>query len=172
MTPFALSLDVCDPLQRTTCQSCLYPFVPAAQKLLDSLTESDIRAAQWMDYVWNMEYLKSASRLHAFIPRASPMPLGMGLPRTSWVKLNRLRIGVGRFHSSMYKWGAAPSPNCECGAFEQTADHIISTCPLHHDVHYITCPLHACPTSPKGIQGLLVLDDDTRRWLKINAVNI
>ena len=27
------------------------PFVPAAQKLLDSLTESDIRAAQWMDYV-------------------------------------------------------------------------------------------------------------------------
>ena len=78
--------------------------------------------------------------------------------RTSWVKLNRLRTGVGRFHSSMYKWGAAPSPNCECGASEQTADHIISTCPLHR--------------APKGIQGLLVLDDDTRRWLKINAVNI
>ena len=134
------------------------PFVPAAQKLLDSLTESDIRAAQWMDYVCNMEYLKSASRLHAFIPRASPKPLGMGLPRTSWVKLNRLRTGVGRFHSSMYKWGAAPSPNCECGTSEQTADHIISTCPLHR--------------APKGIQGLMVLDDDTRRWLKINAVNI
>ena len=65
-----------------------------------------------MDYVWNMEYLKSASRLHAFIPRASPKLLGMGLPRTSLVKLNRLRTGVGRFHSSMYKWGAAPSPNC------------------------------------------------------------
>ena len=134
------------------------PFVPAAQKLLDSLTESDIRAAQWIDYVWNMKYLKSASRLHAFIPRASSKPLGMGLPRTSWVKLNRLRTGVGRLHSSMYKWAVAPSPNCECGASEQTADHIISTCPLHR--------------APKGIQGLLVLDDDTRRWLKINAVNI
>ena len=134
------------------------PFVPAAQKLLDSLTESDIRAAQWMDYVWNLKYLKSASRLHGFIPRASPKPLGMGLPRTSWVKLNRLRTGVGRFHSSMYKWGVAPSPNCECGASEQTADHIISTSPLHR--------------APKGIQGLLVLDDDTRRWLKINDVNI
>ena len=60
-----------------------------------------------------MECLKSALRLHAFIPRASPKPLGMGLPRTSWVKLNRLRTGVGRFHLSMYKWGAAPSPNCE-----------------------------------------------------------
>ena len=57
------------------------------------------------------------------------MPLGMGLPRTSWVKLNRLRTGVGRFHSSMYKWGVAPSPNCECGSSEQTADHIVSTCP-------------------------------------------
>ena len=132
------------------------PFVPAAQKLLDSLTKSDIRAAQWMDYVWNMEYLKSASRLHAFIPRASSKPLGMGLPRTSWVKLNRLRTGVGRFHSSMYKWGVTPSPNCECGASEQTADHIISTCPLHR--------------APKGRQGLLILDDDNRRWLKINAV--
>ena len=84
-----------------------------------------------MDYAWNMEYLKSASRLHAFIPRASSKPLGMGLPRTSWVKLNRLRTGVGRFHSSMYKWGVAPSPNCECGASEQTADHIISACSLH-----------------------------------------
>ena len=177
MTPCALSLDVCDPLQRTTCQSSqassqlsfaveerhspwltappltliifymsnwsgnkmrtregsnqdarLYPL---HRNYWDSLTESNIRAAQWMDFVWNMEYLKSASRLHAFIPRASPKPLGMGLPRTSWVKLNRLRTGVGRFHSSMYKWGAAPSPNCECGASEQTADHIISTCPLH-----------------------------------------
>ena len=78
------------------------PFVPAAQKLLDSLTESDIRATQWMDYVWNIEFLKSASRLHAFIPRAISKSLGMGLPRTSWVKLNRLRTGVGRFHSSMY----------------------------------------------------------------------
>ena len=77
------------------------PFVSAAQKLLDSLTESDIRAAQWMDYVWNMEYLKSASRLHAFIPRVSPKPLGMGLPRISWIKVNRLRTGLGRFHSSM-----------------------------------------------------------------------
>ena len=113
------------------------PFVPAAQKLLDSLTESDIRPAQWMDYVWNMEYLKSASRLHAFIPKASPKPLGMGLPRTSWVKLNRLPTGVGRFHSSTYKWGAAPSPICECGASEQTADHIISTYIVHQKEYKI-----------------------------------
>ena len=53
----------------------------------------------------------------------------MGLPKISWVKLNRLRSGVGRFCLSMHKWGLAPSSNCECGATEQTADHIISQCP-------------------------------------------
>ena len=54
------------------------------------------------------------------------------LPRTSWVRLNRLRTGVGRFHSSMYKWGLASLPNCECGATEQTEDHVISSCLIHH----------------------------------------
>ena len=38
----------------------------------------------------------------------------------------------GSFHSSMYNWGLVPSPNCECGATEQTADHVISSCLLHH----------------------------------------
>ena len=56
----------------------------------------------------------------------------MSLPRTSWVRLNRLRTGVRRFHSSMYKWILAPSPNCECGAPEQNAHHVISLCLLHH----------------------------------------
>ena len=86
-----------------------------------------------------MEHVVLEKCIKAFIPRASPKPLGMGLPRTSWVKLNRLRTGVERFHSSMYKWGVAPSPNCECGASEQTADHIISTCHLHR--------------AAKGLQG-------------------
>ena len=75
----------------------------------------------------------------------------MSLTRTAWVKLNRLRTGVGRFDSSMHKWGLAPSANCECGASEQTADHIILTCPIHR--------------APRGIMGLTGLDDETRCWL-------
>ena len=75
----------------------------------------------------------------------------MGLPRAAWVKLNRLRTGVGRFHSSMHKWGLAPSPNCKCGASEQTADHVLTACPIHRPPH--------------GAQGLTVLDDETRCWL-------
>ena len=130
-----------------------------------------------MDYVWNMEYLKSASRLLAFIPRASPKPLGMGLPRTSWVKLNRLRTGVGRFHSPMYKWGVAPSPNCECGASKQTADHIISTCPyIVHQKKYKVCwswmmtpdaGLKSTPsTSKPSEEDAQPHDDDRNKILK------
>ena len=69
----------------------------------------------------------------------------MCLARLSCVRLNRLRTGVGRYHSSMYKWSLAPSPNCECGATEQSPDHVISLCLLHH--------------VPRRTRGLQVLDD-------------
>ena len=104
-------------------------FVPAARKLLDNLSEIDVRAAEWTNTKWDMEYSANASSFHAFIPKASSRPLGMGLPRAAWVKLNRLCFGVGGFYSSMSKLGLAPLANCECGASEQTADHIISQYP-------------------------------------------
>ena len=132
--------------------------LPAARKLLDSLSEMDVRAAEWTNTKWDMEYSANALSLHAFIPKASSRPLGMGLPRAAWVKLNRLRSGVGRFCSSMYKWGLAPLANCECGASEQTADHITSQCPIHR--------------APRGMFGLMVLDEETRCWLKSLTVSI
>ena len=55
-------------------------FVPAARKLLDSLSEMDVRAAEWTNTKWDMEYSANALSLHAFIPKASSRPLGMGLP--------------------------------------------------------------------------------------------
>ena len=110
-----------------------------------------IRASEWTNHKWNAEYCENASRLRAFVPGTSVRPVGMGLPRAAWVKLNRLRTGVGRFHSSMHKWGLAPSPNCECGASEQTADHVLTMCPIHW--------------APHGARGLTVLDDETRCWL-------
>ena len=71
------------------------PFVLAARKLLQDLTELDIGAAQWTDFKWSTEYSECSSDLRAFIPRTRPRPMGMGLPRSSWVRLNRLRAGVG-----------------------------------------------------------------------------
>ena len=127
------------------------PFVPAARNLLDNLARLGIRASEWTNHKWNAEYCENASRLRAFVPETSARPVGMGLPRAAWVRLNRLRTGVGRFHSSMHKWGLAPSPNWECGASEQTADHVLTACPIHR--------------APHGARGLTVLDDESRCWL-------
>ena len=109
------------------------------------------------NHKWNAEYCENASRLRAFVPRTGAKPIGMGLPRVAWVKLNRLRTGVGRFHSSMHKWGLDPSPNCECGASEQTADPVLTACPIHR--------------APHGARGLTVLDDETRCWLNNTTAN-
>ena len=126
-------------------------FVPGARNLLDNLASLGIRASVWTNHKWKTECCENASRLRVFVPGTGARPVGMGLPQAAWVKLDRLRTGVGRFHSSMHKWGLAPSPNCECGASEQTADHVLTACPIHR--------------APHGARGLTVLDDETRCWL-------
>ena len=98
------------------------------------------------------------SALGVYISRVNTRPIGMNLTKTAWVKLNRLRTGVERFGSSMHKWGLASSANCECGASEQTADHIILACPIHR--------------APRGLMGVTVLDDETRRWLNSITASI
>ena len=106
-------------------------FMPAARNLLDNLAGPSIRAFEWANYKWKAECCENASRPRAFVPGTDVRPVGMGLTRAAWVKLNLLQTGVGQFHSSMHKWGLAPSPNCECGATEQTADHVLKACPIH-----------------------------------------
>ena len=127
------------------------PFAPAARNLLDNLARLGIRASEWTNHKWKTEYCKNASRLHAFVPETSARLVGMGLPRAAWVRINCLRTGVGWFHLSMHKWGLAPSPNCECGASEQIADHVLTACSIHW--------------ATQGARGLTVLDDKTQCWL-------
>ena len=76
---------------------------------------------------------------------------GMTLSRRAWIQLHRLRTGVGCFRSCLYKWGMASSAACECGAEEQTVDHVVLECPIHRPPH--------------GLHGLTVLDDETTEWL-------
>ena len=71
----------------------------------------------------------------------------MALPCTAWVQLNRLRSGVGRLRSCLHKYAMAPSAARECGAEEQTVDHVILHCPVHR--------------LPHGAHGLMILDDET-----------
>jgi len=75
----------------------------------------------------------------------------MTLPRRAWVRLNRLRTGVGLLRSCLYKWDMASSAACECGAEEQSVDHVVLHCPIHQPPH--------------GLHGLAVLDNETIEWL-------
>ena len=86
-----------------------------------------------------------------WVLRDSVLSPGMTLPRTVWVRLNRIRTGVGRFRSCLYKWGMVPSAACECGAEEQTVDHVVLQCAIHRPPH--------------GLHGLTVLDDVTIEWV-------
>ena len=104
--------------------------------------------SEWKKHKWKADYCDNSSKLRVFVPRTGARPVGMGLPRAAWVKLNRLRTGVRRFSLSMHKWGLAPSPNCECGAPEQTADHVLTACPIHR--------------APHRARGLTVLHEQTR----------
>jgi len=110
-----------------------------------------LRVAQWADHQRKAEWTDNPTRLRIFIPDTGTHPPGMALPRRAWVRLNRLRTGVGRFCSYLYKWGMASSAACECGAEEQTVDHVAFQCPIHRPPH--------------GLHGLTVLDDETIEWL-------
>jgi len=82
-----------------------------------------------------------------FHPRHRHPPSRNDLPRTAWVRFNRLHTGVGRFLSCLYKWGMASSAACECGAEEQTVDHVVLQYPINRPPH--------------GLHGLTVLVDET-----------
>jgi len=93
----------------------------------------------------------NTTRLRTFIPDVGTHLHGTALPRTAWVRLNRLRIGVGLFRSCLHEWGMAPSAACECGAEEKTVDHVVLQCLIHRLTH--------------ELRGLTVLDDETIEWL-------
>jgi len=76
------------------------------------------RSAEWADL------------LDSVLSSPTPAP-PQNDPSKKWVRLNRLRTDIGRFRSCMYKWGMASSAACECGAEEQTADHVVFQRPIH-----------------------------------------
>ena len=124
------------------------PFVPVARNLLANLARLGIRASELTNHKWKTEYCENASRLRAFVPETGARPVGMDLPRAAWVEPADWCWAIAFVHAQM---GLAPSPYCECGASEQTADHVLTACPIHR--------------APHGARGLTVLDDETRCWL-------
>ena len=77
----------------------------------------------------------------ACVPRPSKRNMGEA----------RLRSDVGRFHTTMHKWGLGTNASCNCSVEEQTADYILTSCPLRRP--------------SEGKRGLVVLNDKTVTWL-------
>ena len=71
-------------------------------------------------------------RLREFIHTPSSKPIGHNLARHSLVRLNCIRTGYGRFKSNMNQMGISPSASCECGAANQTTQHVCRIQLLNH----------------------------------------
>ena len=123
----------------------------AALELLNDFAQSGNSVAQWADYKWNIGWRENTFRLHLFIAAISSVPFEMFFPRPPWVRLNRLRISFGLFCSTMHKWGMAPTTVCESGAKEQTAEHVMLSCPIYHH--------------PNGARVLSAVDKNLVPWL-------
>ena len=128
-----------------------HPFSRTAQQMLGTVPE-DMSARAWLATAWRREWESAvpSSRMHHHLLDPGDGVQGEHLPRRQWTLLNRLRTGVGRFKMSMKRWGLADSAVCECGEPEQTADHIITTCPLYR---------------PPSEDGLFQMGPETMAWL-------
>ena len=134
-----------------------HPYNKAAQELLRSTTE-DLSKDGWLAAAWKQEWERAGpTQIHHYILDPGDGATGDDLPRRQWTLLNRLRTGVGRFKSSMKKWGLADSAACECGAPEQTVQHIMTTCPLHR---------------PPSEAGLFDVGPETRAWLQDTELDL
>ena len=112
----------------------------------------------WLSTRWNEEWRDAEhSRLHSFINTPDHVP-GQDLPRRQWTTYNRIRTGVGRFGEAMKRWGLKSTSECECGAPNQSVQHIMDDCTMHRP--------------PNGERGLTDLDEDTRIWLASTSLEI
>ena len=128
-----------------------------AQEMLSVIPEDRSKDA-WIAATWKQEWEASGPtrvRRHASDPGEGVM--GEDLSRKHWTTLNRLRTVVGRYKASMKKWELADSAACECGEPEQTAEHIMNSCPLNR------LPSKA---------GLFEVGPLTRAWLQQTELTI
>ena len=125
------------------------PYNKEAQEMLSVIREDRSKDA-WITPKWKQEWEASGpARVYRHVSDPGERVKGEDLSRKHWTTLNRLRTGVGRYKASMKKWGLADSAACESGEPEQTADHIINSCPLQR---------------PPSEAGLFEVGPLTRAW--------
>ena len=82
-----------------------HPFDTSGKDLLSTTLPNETNNAHWIARMWSVEWQPSTSRLREYITSPSRSSPGSDLPRQAWVKLNRLRTGVGRYNADMWRWG-------------------------------------------------------------------
>ena len=121
--------------------------MPAARKLLNDLSKLGIRAAQWTSYKWSAEYSKRTSVVHISFSGPVLGTLKWACPEYLGLSSIACGLALGIFTRRCTNGVSLPR-RIACGATDQTADHVISTCPMHR--------------VPREVAGLMVLDNDTQ----------
>ena len=111
------------------------PFVPTARNLPHNLSTMDIRAAlgrnAWMAYTDSVTLYHEP--VYKLLKWVSQIGVGKAEMLMNWRKL--ISVVHARVELCFFR-------NRECGAIEQTADHVISICPIDYIVHqtgYVFC---------------------------------
>ena len=90
------------------------PYNKETQEMLNVIPEYRSKDAR-IAATWTHELEASGlTRVHRHLSDPGEGVKGEDLNRKHWMTLNRLRTGVGRYKTSMKKWGLADSAACEC----------------------------------------------------------
>ena len=103
----------------------------------------------WAGGIWETRWGIRRCRLRECVHTPSCKSMGHNLARLSLMRLNRVGTGYDRLNVNTNQMGLSPSASCQCGAANQTEQHIASE-----------CPLHSCN------DDLVVLDTAARNWLR------
>ena len=131
---------------------CRKPYNKEAHEMLSDIPHD--RKYAWIAAPWKQEWNASGpTQVHRHVSDPGDGVKGEDLSRKHWTT----QTGIGRYRASMKKLGLADSAACECGEPEQTADHIINSCPLHR---------------PPSEAGLFEVRPLTRAWLQQTELTI
>ena len=130
------------------------PFVPAARKLLNGLSKLSIRAAQWTNYKCSAKYLNAHLYSMFSFPGKVLGPLEWACPEHFGLSSIACGLALGVFIRPCTN--GVSFPRRSASVVPPTADHAISTCPIHQ--------------APREVAVLT--DHDTRCWLSTTTASI
>ncbi|KAI5732205.1 hypothetical protein M8J77_023312 [Diaphorina citri] len=103
---------------------------------------------------WKDTWERNCPALYKELPCIFTPPPGFDMKRKVWVTLNRIRTNTGKCAYSLHQWGKLESAACDCGAEQQTIQHIVAECPSRRYTGSLGDFLHANESVIKYIEEL------------------